>query len=64
MTGLYNIMDQAMADALGTDVDTYIDVIENKCTYEEADFIITAVWNEMEEDIEKAKELFENCKQK
>jgi hypothetical protein len=57
-------MDRAMADALGTDVDTYIDVIENKCTYEEADFIITAVWNETEEDIEKAKELFENCKQK
>lgn len=64
MTGLYDIMDRAMADALGTDVVTYIDVIENKCTYEEADFIITAIWNEAVEDIEKAKELFENCKQK
>jgi hypothetical protein len=56
--GLYDMMDGAMAEVLGVDLETYIDVIDNKCTYEEADFIISAVWGEDESEIEKAKEIF------
>ncbi len=56
--GLYDMMDGAMAEALGVDLETYIDIIDNKCTFEEADFIISAVWSEDESEIEKAKEIF------
>jgi hypothetical protein len=58
MIGLYDMIDGAMASALGVDVETYVDIIENKCTDEEADFIISAVWDEDQSEIEKAKELF------
>jgi hypothetical protein len=53
---LFELMDHAIADELGVDLETYVDVIENKCSYEEADFIISNLFNE--EDIEKAKEMF------
>jgi hypothetical protein len=58
ITGLYDMMDGAMAKALGVDLETYIDIIEDKCTHEEADFIISAIWSENESEIEKAKEIF------
>ena len=54
---LFELMDHAIADELGVDVDTYIDVIENKCTIEEADFIIDCVMNDRN-DVEAAKALF------
>jgi len=47
---------QAFAQELGVDLETYVDVIENKCTYEEADFIIEQLFNEG--DVEAAKQLF------
>ena len=56
--GLYDMMDGAMAEALGVDLEIYIDIIDNKCTFEEADLIISAVWGEDESEIEKAKEIF------
>ena len=56
MMGLFEIMDDAFAQELGVDLETYIDVIENKCTLEEADFIISNLFNE--EDIEEAKQMF------
>jgi hypothetical protein len=43
---LFEIVDLAMAKELGVDVETYIDVIENKCTEEEASIIIDLIWNE------------------
>jgi hypothetical protein len=49
-------MDHAIADELGVDLKTYVDVIENKCSYEEADFIIDNLFNEG--DVEAAKQLF------
>ena len=55
--GLFEMMDHAIADELGVNVDTYIDVIENKCTIEEADFIIDCVMNDRN-DVEAAKALF------
>ena len=53
---LFELMDHAIADELGVDLETYVDVIENKCSYEEADFIIEQLFNEG--DVEAAKQLF------
>jgi hypothetical protein len=59
MTGLYDIMDEAMATELGVDLNTYIHVIEDVCTLEEADFIIDNMWQE-DGDIDAAKQLFKS----
>ena len=58
MGGLYNLIDDAMAQELGVDVKTYIEVIDKKCTEEEATFIINTIMDEDEVNIEKAKALF------
>jgi hypothetical protein len=60
--GLYEMIDEAMAFELGVDVETYIDVIENKCTLEEADAILDIVWKQG--DIEEAKRLFNQAQNK
>ena len=60
MMGLYEMIDEAMAFELGVDVETYIDVIENKCTIEEADLILDIIWKQG--DIEEAKQLFNKAK--
>ncbi len=57
MLGLYDIMDEMFATDLGVDVETYIDVIENRCNTEEAMFIIDNLWDE-DGNPDKAKELF------
>jgi hypothetical protein len=57
MMGLYDMMDDAMATELGVDLNTYIHVIEDLCTLEEADFIIDNIWQE-DGDIDAAKQLF------
>jgi hypothetical protein len=56
MMDLFELMDHAIADELGVDLETYVDVIENKCTFEEADFIIEQLFNEG--DVEAAKQMF------
>ena len=56
MMGLFEMLDDAFADELGVDLETYVDVIENRCTLEEADFIIDQLFNEG--DIDAAKEMF------
>ena len=56
MMGLFEMLDEAFAQELGVDLETYVDVIENKCTFEEADFIIDQLFNEG--DVEAAKEMF------
>ena len=58
MGGLYNLIDDAMAQELGVDVKTYIEVIDKKCAEEEATFIIDAIMDEDAANIEKAKALF------
>ena len=58
MGGLYNLIDEAMAQALGVDVKTYIEVIDKKCTVDEATFIIDSILEEDAANIEKAKALF------
>jgi hypothetical protein len=56
----YEMIDLAIAFELGVDVETYVDVIENKCTLEEADAILDIVWKQG--DIEEAKRLFNQVK--
>lgn len=56
--GLWDMMDMAIAGELGVDVETYIDIIDDKCTEEEANFIIMTILDEDEENLEKAKEMF------
>lgn len=58
IVGLFDIMDQAVAETLGVDVETYIKVIDHKCTDEEATFIIMTILDEDEVEMERAKELF------
>jgi rubrerythrin len=57
MAGLWDMMDYAIAGELGVDVEVYIDIIE-KCTEEEANFIITTILEEDQDNLEKAKEMF------
>lgn len=58
MAGLFDRMDHAIANELGVDVETYIKVIDIKCTEEEANFIILTIMEEDEDNLEKAKEMF------
>ena len=58
MVGLWDMMDMAIAEELGVDLDIYIEVIEHKCTGEERDSIILAALGEDVDKIKEAKELF------
>jgi hypothetical protein len=58
-TGFYDFMDEAYANELKVSIETWVEVIENRCTPEEAEFITDAIWDETD-DIEKAKQLFYN----
>jgi len=53
---LFEMLDGAFAQELGVDLETYVDVIENKCTMEEAGFIIDQLFSEG--DVEAAKQMF------
>ena len=56
--GLWDMMDMAMAEELVVDVETYIKIIDIKCTEEEANFIILTLMEDDQDNIEKAKEMF------
>jgi len=56
--GLWDMMDMAMAEELGVDVETYIKIIDIKCTEEEANFIILTLMEDDQDNIQKAKEMF------
>jgi Cys-tRNA synthase (O-phospho-L-seryl-tRNA:Cys-tRNA synthase) len=58
MAGLWDMMDMSIAGELGVDVETYINIIDNKCTDEEAQFIIMTILDEDQGNLEKAKETF------
>jgi hypothetical protein len=60
MVGLWDMMDMAIAEELGVDLDTYVEVIEHKCTKEDRDSIILAVLGEDVDKIKEAKEKFNN----
>ena len=56
--GFFGMIDFAIAEDLGVDVDTYNDVIENKCSYWEALFIITVFFDQRIDKMEKARNIF------
>lgn len=56
--GVFGIMDQLIAEQLNVDLETYINIIDGKCTDEEATFIITAILGDNEDDVSKAQEMF------
>jgi hypothetical protein len=56
--GLYQIIDLEISQELGVDVEDYVRVIEHKCTEDEANFIIFTILDNVTEDMEEAKELF------
>ena len=58
MAGLFDLMDYAIAGELGVDIKTYIKIIDHKCTEEEANFIIMTILEEDQDNLEKAKEMF------
>jgi hypothetical protein len=58
MAGLWDMMDDAIANELGVDLYTYIRIIDHKCTDEEANFIILTIMEEDAENLQKAKETF------
>lgn len=58
MAGLFDMMDYAIAGELGVDVETYIKIIDIKCTEEESNFIILTIMEEDQDNLEKAKEMF------
>ena len=58
MAGLWDMMDHAIAGELGVDVETYIKIIDTECTEEEARFIILTIMEEDQDNLEKAKEMF------
>ena len=62
MAGLWDMMDHAIAGELGVDVETYIKIIDTKCTEEEANFIILTIMEEDQDNLEKAKEMFNKYK--
>ena len=46
MAGIFDLVDSMVAQELGVDEKTYIQVIEHECTYWEAQFIIGAMFKE------------------
>lgn len=59
MAGVFDILDSKVAEELGVDMETYIQVIDHTCTGWEARFIISAMFEE-DNPIrkEKARKLF------
>jgi hypothetical protein len=58
MGGFYDLMDEIVAVGLGVPVETYINIIETKCTEEEVTFIITTFIDEDDANFDNAKETF------
>ena len=58
MGGFYDLMDEIVAVGLGVPVESYINIIETKCTEEDAAFIIMTIIDEDEDNLDKAKETF------
>jgi hypothetical protein len=63
--GLFDMFDQCLAQSLGVDVETYIKVIDFKCSEEDATTIIMTLLDSEDkpEEIAKAKVLFDKYNQ-
>lgn len=60
MISLFELYDYSIAEYLEVDVQTYTDVINNKCSYWEGFYIISVVVLQDEKRLEKAKNLFKS----
>lgn len=59
MAGIFDLVDSMVAQELGVDEKTYIQVIDYECTYWEAQFIIGAMFEEGNETRkEKGRKIF------
>jgi hypothetical protein len=58
MFDVYGTFDEIISKELGVSLEVYQDVIENKCTYWEAHYIITAILNERTDKMDKVKSIF------
>ena len=58
--GIFGMIDYTIAEDLGVDVDTYNDVIENKCTYWETLYFVTVFLDQRIQKMDKAREIFNN----
>jgi hypothetical protein len=59
MAGIFDLVDSMVAQELGVDEKTYIQVIEHECTYWQAQFIIGAMFEEGNSiRKEKARKIF------
>jgi hypothetical protein len=63
MIGLYDLMDQACADALGVTLEKYIERIE-ELPAKRAEVVIGACWEEDETLLVKARRIFHTCRTK
>lgn len=60
MISLFELYDYSIAEYLEVDIQTYTDVINNKCSYWEGFYIISVVVLQDEKRLEKAKNLFKS----
>lgn len=60
MISLFELYDYSIAEYLEVDVQTYTDVINNKCSYWEGFYIISVLVLQDEKRLEKAKNLFKS----
>ena len=63
MIGLYDLMDEACAEALGVTPEKYIERIE-ELPFGRAQVVIGACWSDDEKLLEKARRIFHNCRTK
>jgi len=57
---MFGAMDEIIAHELKVDTQTYTDVLENKCTYNEGKFIIFSLLSNREDKKIKAIKLFKS----
>ena len=55
---IWEMIDLIISEQLETDLETYKDIIENKCTEEEMNFIIMTFLEEDLDNYKKAKQTF------
>jgi hypothetical protein len=55
---MFGAMDEIISSELNVDIETYTDVLDNRCTYSEGKFIIFSLLSDREDKKAKAIELF------
>lgn len=57
---MFGAMDEIIADELNVDTETYTDILENHCTYNEGKFIIFSLLSNRQDKKDKAIKLFKS----